>query len=99
MTPEKHAELLARQSYEETITKYVKGQLEHKTFLWEEPMGKVINHALEEMIDGGVYLRTIRAQMVDLRRAFTELTDLITEGHPSADVLSLIQEIQLLLGL
>lgn len=102
MTPEKHAELVGEQAKQETISKYIPAQKKYGTLLWEYPVPELIDNAIEESIDEGVYLRTARQLMTELRSKAVQLFEILETPleEPLEDAaLELIDEIKLLLGL
>lgn len=102
MTPEKHAELIAEQTKEETKAKYLAGAKKYGTLLWEYPIPSLVDNAIEESLDEGTYLRTLRQLMTELKSKSVKLFDILenpTEEPLDDEALELIDDIKLLLGL
>jgi hypothetical protein len=62
MTPEqiKHSESIAEEFSKLLLAKYSKGAIEHKGNLWEVDYDKILDYAIEEVIDQAVYLLTLK---------------------------------------
>lgn len=102
LTPEKHAELVGEQAKEETIKKYIAAQKKYGTLLWEYSIPLLVDNAIEESIDEGVYLRTTRQLMVELKSKAAQLFEILEnplEERLDDGALRLMDDIKLLIGL
>jgi len=102
LTPEIHARQIANSLKRETVAKYLKGQAEHKGHLWEVPVPIIMDFAIEEAIDQGVYLKTMQQQVKLLIEWMSELLAIIEnprEEPLGIDEKVLISDIKDILGL
>lgn len=102
MTPAQHAELISEQAKREIKAKYLKGAEEHGGKIWEIPLPVLLASGIEESDDQGVYLRTMRQQLTELKSLITSLFELLE--HPLEEPLDnetadLMEQISFILGL
>lgn len=102
MTHQQHAELIAEQTKQETKTKYLAGAEKYGTKLWEYSIPSLVDNAIEESLDEGTYLRTMRQLVAEARAKLAELFDILEnpkEEPLDDEALDLMDDIKLLLDL
>lgn len=73
-----HALAIVTEMSNRTLSKYEAGAREHGGNLWEKP--RIIDMALDEVTDLGVYLITLKSQIEELVQALDEQG--VTENYP-----------------
>lgn len=68
-----HAEFINDQESKEYIKKYLQGAIEHGGGLWQVSADKLVDYAIEEVLDLKSYLYTLKTKIQDMQAELEEL--------------------------